>query len=136
MQSRNLFSGFRSFTQEAPAPPQREFRVDTARTSGENGDKMYLTGDYKNALRHYEEGLKTLDLVPDTNEKKQDVMISLLWGLSAVLAKCSEWDRVVEICTKILSLSNRFVGALVRWVRELYITNSLKHSNTTTGTKR
>ena len=32
MQSRNLFSGFRSFTQEAPAPPQREFRVDTART--------------------------------------------------------------------------------------------------------
>ena len=97
---------------------------------------MYLTGDYKNALRHYEDGLKTLDLVPDTNEKKQDVMISLLWGLSAVLAKCSEWDRVVEICTKILSLSNRFVGALVRWVRELYITNSLKHSNTTTGTKR
>ena len=92
---------------------------------------MYLTGDYKNALRHYEEGLKTLDLVPDTNEKKQDVMISLLWGLSAVLAKCSEWDRVVEICTKILSLSNRFVGALVRWVRRYQsdktLTQTLKH---------
>jgi len=75
---------------------------------------MYLAGNYEKAMRHYEEGLKTLDLVPDTFEKKQDVMISLLWGLSAVLTKFLEWDRVVEICTKILSLSNRFVGALVR----------------------
>ena len=65
-------------------------------------------------MKRYEEGLSALDSVPDTFETKQDVFISLLWGLSAVLMTCSEYDRVVDICSRVLSRSSNFVDAMVR----------------------